>query len=171
MLIDDLNHTIDSWIDELEHLNFIQVCAKPSPTNWSLGQVCTHLIEATNLYLKEVSICISTNYNEKEEMSPNAKVMFQNNEFPDELIEGPLTNAATPQPDSKEELINGLLKLKEEINKVRMLISPSSFKGKTKHPGLNYFNATEWLQFAEMHFRHHLRQKKRIKYFLKLNSY
>ena len=27
--------------------------------------------------------------------------------------------------------------------------------GKTKHPGLNYFTAKEWLQFAEMHLRHH----------------
>jgi hypothetical protein len=34
--------------------------------------------------------------------------------------------------------------------------------GKTKHPGSNYFTAKEWLQFAEIHLRHHLKQKKRI---------
>lgn len=61
-----------------------------------------------------------------------------------------------------------LTNLKDEINKVEILISKSSFKGKTKHPGLGYFNASEWLRFAEMHFRHHLKQKKRIDDFLKI---
>jgi hypothetical protein len=45
-------------------------------------------------------------------------------------------------------------------------ITESPFGGKTKHPGLGYFSAHEWLQFADMHFRHHLRQKKRIDDFL-----
>jgi hypothetical protein len=43
--------------------------------------------------------------------------------------------------------------------------------GKTKYPGLNYFTAKEWLQFAGIHLRHHLKQKKRIDDFLKNNSY
>jgi hypothetical protein len=60
-----------------------------------------------------------------------------------------------------------LIKLKTEITTIGILISTSQFRGKTKHPGLNYFNANEWFQFAEMHFRHHLRQKKRIEEFLK----
>jgi hypothetical protein len=53
------------------------------------------------------------------------------------------------------------------MNTVATLISESQFNGKTKHPGLGYFSAKEWLQFANMHFRHHLRQKKRIDVFLK----
>jgi hypothetical protein len=40
------------------------------------------------------------------------------------------------------------------------------FKEKTKHPGFHYLNAIEWLQFIEMHFRHHLKQKKRIDKYL-----
>jgi hypothetical protein len=170
MVIDDLNDAIDNWIEELEQTNFVQIFAKPSPTNWSLGQVCMHLTAATNHYLEEASICLSTNENVKEEMSHNAKRMFHNNEFPDELIEGPPTNANTPQPNSKEELITGLLKLKEEIKSVRALMSTNLSKGKTKHPGLNYFNAIEWFQFAEMHFRHHERQKKRINEYLNRNK-
>jgi hypothetical protein len=37
----------------------------------------------------------------------------------------------------------------------------------TQHPGLYHFSANEWYQFAEMHFRHHVRQKKRIDDYLK----
>jgi protein associated with RNAse G/E len=54
-----------------------------------------------------------------------------------------------------------LLELKAEINNVAMLISTNTSQGKTKHPGLHYFNAKEWFQFAEMHVRHQLGAKRK----------
>ena len=170
MLIEDFNHTIDFWIKELEQYDFIRLCAKPSPNSWSLGQVYIHLIDNTGWFIEQVKICASTNDNAIEEASPAAKKMFLNNDFPDEIMEGPPSNEDTPQPESKEQLMNCLMNLKDEIKNIGILISESPFKGKTKHPGLNYFNAIEWFRFAEMHFRHHLRQKQRIDEFLKLNK-
>lgn len=165
-----INQTQDIWIKAVEQNNFNRICTKPSPTSWSLGQVCMHLIEATHYYLEQANICLSSNDHEQEDMTLPAKAMFRNNEFPDELIEGPPSNDITPQPVSKEELLQSLMKLKEKINRVAGLISTTTSKGKTKHPGLHYFNAKEWLQFADMHLRHHLRQKKRIDELLKNNS-
>lgn len=167
--MDDFNNVIDTWIEDVERTSFDQLCVKPSLHSWSLGQVCVHLIVTTDHYLKQVSICLATDENATVEMSSNAKVMFRNNAIPDELIKGPPSNLNTPQPGSKEELVDGLVKLKEEIDTIGRLVSGSQSKGKTKHPGLLYFNAHEWLQFAEMHFRHHERQKKRIQAFLKMN--
>jgi len=167
MLIEDFKHAIDIWIKELEQYNFVQLCAKPSPNSWSLGQVYIHLIDDTNYYIEQIKICVSANDNVIEEASPNAKTMFLNNDFPNEVIEGASANSYLPQPDNKEHLMSCLMNLKDEINNIEILISKSPFKGKTKHPGLGYFNANEWFQFAEMHFRHHLRQKKRIDDFLK----
>ncbi len=85
-------------------------------------------------------------------------------------IEGPDTSIDIPQPYSKEELKNALSQIKDEINSLAILISNSHYKGKTKHPGLGYFSTHDWLQFADMHFRHHLRQKKRIDEFLRVNQ-
>lgn len=170
MLIEDLNHTIDIWINELEQYNFMQLCAKPSPNSWSLGQVYLHLIADTDYYIEQIKICVYTNDNVIEEASPVAKKMFLNNDFPDEVIEGAPSNSGIPQPDNKEQLMVCLMNLKDEITVVEISISKSPYNGKTKHPGLNYFNANEWLQFAEMHFRHHLRQKKRIDNFLKMKK-
>jgi hypothetical protein len=48
-----------------------------------------------------------------------------------------------------------------KCNELFVFNSQSSFKGKAKHPGLVYFSAIEWYQFAEMHFRHHFWQKKK----------
>ena len=173
MLIEDFNRTIDTWINELEKYDLNQLLIKPSPNSWSLGQVYIHLITDTKFYADQIRICISNNNNVDEEASPFAKTMFLNNQFPDQMIEGAPSNSSLPQPDSKLQLLRSLMNLKGEMNEVGKLITQSIFKGKTKHPGLNYFNATEWLQLTEMHFRHHLRQKKRIDDFLNhnLNSY
>jgi len=169
MVIEDFNRTLEIWIKELGSVNFVQLCTKLSSNSWSLGQVSMHRFESTYFYLDQVRRCVSSDDHVQEEMLREAKIMFHNNVFPDEQIEGPPSNDATPQPNSKEELISDLSKLKEEINQVARLISSSSCKGKTKHPWLNYFTAREWLQFAEMHFRHHVKQKEGIDAFLKSN--
>jgi hypothetical protein len=171
VLIEDFKHTTDIWLQALAQYNFVQLCTKPSPGSWSLGQVYMHLLETTNYFIKQVIICSSTNNHAAEAATDAARIMFLHNSFPDKLLDGPPTNALTPQPANKEQLTRGLMNLKDEIRNVEMLISNSLFKGKTKHPGLGYFNAYEWLQFAEMHFRHHLRQKKRIEDFLKTGNY
>ncbi len=170
MHIRDFNHTIDTWIKELACYDFVQLCAKPSPASWSLGQVYMHLIENVSYYREQILLCISTNDHAQEEASQEAKTMFLLNRFPDIEIEGPPENADTPQPESKEQLLQLLLNAKEEMNQLASQMDASKFHGKTRHPGLHYFNAHEWLQFADMHFRHHLRQKKRLDDFLFAND-
>ncbi|WP_428660383.1 DinB family protein [Runella sp.] len=168
MLIENFDHTIDFWIMELEQYSFTQLCTKPSSAAWSLGQLYIHLINDTRFYIEQLRNCIATNENADEEASAFAKAMFFNNEFPDEAIEGAPSNAYILQPDSTLQLMNDFLNLKADIRTVGQLIAENSSKGKTKHPGLGYFNADEWFQFAEMHLRHHVRQKKRIDRFLKM---
>jgi hypothetical protein len=76
-------------------------------------------------------------------------------------------HASMLQPASKEQLRAALTLLKMEMEQAFELILSNQPKGKSKHPGLGYFSAEEWLQFAEMHFRHHLTQKKLIGNYLK----
>lgn len=166
-MMEDFNHTIDSWIAALEAYNFSQLCAKPSASSWSLGQVYVHLIEDSTYYIEQIKICLSSNENSLEEPSREAEILFLKNEFPDERIEGAAGNAYLPQPRSKSQLLNELIRLKIEMNNAAVQIAESPFYGKTKHPGLHYFSAEMWLQFAAMHLRHHLRQKQRLDLFLK----
>ena len=164
---EDTGHAIDLWITALEQYDLLQLCTKPAPDSWSLGQVYMHLIEQAGYYLEQIKICLSREEYVLEEMSPDAKKMFRANAFPDALIEGPPTNATTPQPVSKEAIMRALLDLKKEFSRMKILIAQNPLQGKTKHPGLHYFSAADWFQFADMHFRHHFRQKKRIDDFLK----
>ena len=165
-MIENFNHTINLWLSELERYSFTELCSKPSTAGWSLGQLYRHLIKDANFYIEQIEICLRSNDHANEEASSAGKDMLANNEFPNEIIEGDPANAFIPQPESKEKLVQDLVLLKEHMNKVAAKITETSFHGKTKHPGLNYFSAAEWLQFADMHFRHHLRQKKRIDEFL-----
>ena len=107
-----------------------------------------------------------TDDNATEEAAKHAITMFEKNALPDELIEGPPSNQGTAQPENKEDLARALSSLKKKVNELGLILSAEGAKGKIKHPGLKYLNAAQWFQFAEMHFRHHLRQKKRIDQFL-----
>jgi hypothetical protein len=170
MITERLNQTIDIWIYALAQYNFAKLCAKPSPESWSLGQVYMHLLDTTGYFILQARTCAATNVNADENSSAAARKMFLMNDFPEQIIEGPPSNASTPQAQTKEELLHALLNLKKEAITVGGLVLRSPFKGKTRHPGLNYFNAMEWLQFADMHLRHHLRQKRRIDEFLLVND-
>jgi len=166
-LIQNFENTIDNWVETINSYNFEFICLQPSPTEWSLGQVCTHLLDETAWYLEQVEVAVSAHDNSEKEMTPEGKGMFINNSFPDEKLRRPGDSTNMPFPGSKEQLLSGFSELKDKIRDTEKLVSESTAKGKTQHPGLGYFNAEEWLQFAEMHFRHHLKQKKRIEDFLK----
>jgi DinB family protein len=163
----DFDQIINLWVDNLEQYDLIQLSAKPSASSWSMGQLYMHLIQSTRFFIKQVRIASSNNDNMNEEAYAAAKTMFSNNELPDTFLEGPPSNATTPQPVSKENLKFELLELREKIKIAEALALASQFTGKTKHFGLGYFTADEWLQFADMHLRHHLRQKRRLDEFLK----
>jgi len=166
MRIQEFNHTIDFWIDELKKYTLSQLHAKPAPGSWSLGQLYMHLLADTQYYLEQIHACLASGNNIDGDSTPHAKVMLRNNEFPDILIEGSPDNIHVPQPASMEQVMTDLLALKAEMNRTAAWITTTPVQGKSQHPGFNYLTAEEWLQFADMHWRHHLRQKKRIDTFL-----
>ena len=167
MLIENFNKTIDTWIAALEQYNIEKLRTKPGADSWSIGQVYMHLIEETNYYMTQMEACLQSDENAAEEMTEKAKVMFSSNDFPDEIIKGdPLIAHNVPQPASKLQLEEKMQLLKDAMNRIGNRIISSPNIGKAKHPGLASFNAREWCQYADMHLRHHLRQKRRIDDFL-----
>jgi hypothetical protein len=161
-LLRQFNETIEKWIAWLDDYTLEMLYQTPQAGSWSLGQVYIHIIDDTRYFAGQMGDSLPGNANGEKEMHEDAKVMFRNNEFPDALLTGPSTNAHIRQPESKHELWQNLVSIKDEVNKLFSGFNAEKAKGKTRHPGLLFFNALEWLQFAEMHMRHHFRQKKRI---------
>ncbi|MBI5370832.1 MAG: DinB family protein [Sphingobacteriales bacterium] len=159
----NFNDTIDTWISALQHYSFDVLLISPGTGSWSLGQVFMHLLRDSNYYAGQIEYCLTHPENPEGQMNEFAKTLFANNAFPDEKIKGdPASSGEMEMPASKADLIIQLNRLKAQLNYLNNKIAGSTSSGKTRHPGLGYFNAREWLQFADMHLRHHLRQKKRI---------
>lgn len=171
MLIQYFNNTIDNWITELGHYEPDKLFTKPGPGNWSLGQVYMHLIEETSYYIEQMECCLTHNENSSAQMDDKAKMMFSKNEFPDEIIKGdPFISENVKQPVSKFQLQKEMQELKLKMNVIGNKIINKESTGKARHPGLGYFSAKEWFQYADMHLRHHLRQKRRIDNYLKITG-
>jgi hypothetical protein len=160
------NQVLNKWISDLDQLSLAQLVINPSIDSWSMGQLYNHMLSETKHYFEQIRICLSTNDNMNEEASAEGKIMLYNDSFPDERIQGAPSHAPIPQPENTEQLRDGLIQLQNEMNSLTFEISQTNYQGKSRHPGLNYFSAAEWLQFAEMHFRHHEKQKLRIASFL-----
>jgi len=162
VLLRQFNETIEKWIAALDNYTLQALCRQPQAGSWSLGQVYRHIIDDSGYYVGQLKEALSTTANSEGEMTEQGKALFRANGFPDSLIDGPSTGVAIPQPRSKDELWQGLTAIKNAVNALFAGFDPSAAAGKTEHPGFRFLNALEWLQFAEMHMRHHFRQKKRI---------
>lgn len=165
----NLNQTIDYWIHLLDGYTLLQLKQQPASGGWSLGQLYLHLVNDTNFFIDQIKSCIHNNDHAEKQAHDFAKKLFQENTFPDISIQGNPSNAFIPQPQSKEQIKESLLAIKEQLNALATAID-TSFKGKSQHPGLGYFTAAEWLQFTDIHFRHHIKQQKRIELQLGLNQ-
>ena len=163
MTIIQLNRTIDTWINALSDYNLETLQEKIQKDSWSLGQVYNHILDDTNYYIEQIELCLTHNENQLGEMTEFAITLFLKGEFPDIKIKGDSSaSKAIPQPSSKANLINQMIKLKIRLNSIWIEVINGETVGKTKHPGLGYFSAQDWLKFSEIHMRHHLRQKGRI---------
>lgn len=160
------SHLIDQWIVALGNYDYEETLLKPDEHSWSIGQLYMHLIFDTKYFIEQINICTLSNDNEEETCTPFAKQIFENDGFPDKKIAGAVNNVKIPQPITKLQLIEELIAIRKEMTILAFIITGSKFKGKTKHPGLGYFSAPEWYQFAIYHFNHHLRQRKRIDEYL-----
>jgi hypothetical protein len=161
-VLDQFNATIDTWIVCLDDYSLPMLCRIPAPGSWSLGRMYIHIIEDTNWFVEQIRTTLLTSDNAGKDMNDIAKMIFKNNELPDRALANPNNIPDTRQPKSKVELSQELLSIKAKVNELCRTYDLSSAKGKTLHPGFLYFTAAEWLQFADMHMRHHFRQKKRI---------
>lgn len=160
--LNDLESTIDFWLNVLEKYSLEQLTLKYHKDKWSLGQVIIHLIESSTFFLDNANACLQNDLNKDEPLSVSAGSIFLKNELPNVELKGPASNSLTPQPISLALLKEELESLKISASQVRQQLEADADSGKIAHPGLGYFNATQWFQFADIHMRHHIDQLPKI---------
>lgn len=159
-------HTaIDYWITELNNYSYEQLVQKPSENSWSLGQVGIHLwMSAKGFFFKNAERCLGK---EKTESGKGKNmyglIVFSLGMMPPVKVKMPEKVAVEPkQPESKEQLIAKLEEVKRMSSEYIKRIPQSDPALKTQHPFLGWLNTAEWITLCNLHFKHHLAQKKRI---------
>ena len=158
------------WEQELDKYSLEELQKKPSADSWSIGQVYNHLTSSgLNFHLKQIETCLSSNENAKK--NKNFKSFITYNvlgKLPPVKVKVPPSDVYTPkQPKSKQEVMDGLKQIQQKMQALLPLLKHPEFKGKTAHPALGFLNAEQWYKLVEMHFKHHLMQKKTLDEFLK----
>lgn len=155
--------TLGEWKNLIQEISSEDLYFKLAPEEWSLGQLFMHVIEESNYFLDQALSCLHNDLNSAERMTPEAEKMFAQNAFPDIRIKGDPVNASkVVQPYHVHQIDLYWDRLTDKVAKVKDALATNENPGKSQHPGLGFFSASEWYQFAEMHMRHHLRQKGRI---------
>jgi hypothetical protein len=175
---------VSSYIQELDSFSLEQLLWKSAEDEWSLGQMHVHLIHSAQfMHLRNVALCLAPNGNPTVSSTGKTKQgeeVFRAGSFPPDRIQVPPSPQYTPpQPESKEQLVDGLrdtLRRMTEIEPAVAAVDPASqaisdpgkdtavepVRNTVVHPRLGGLNAHEWFQLIEMHYRHHLLQRKRL---------
>jgi hypothetical protein len=152
---------------QLDRYNMDQLIRTPEEGEWSLGQMYVHLIQTTlRMQLRQIEACREsrgTGDGTVGEKTEPGKAVFDLGAFPPIRIRVAASDAYTPrQPESKEQLVDGLNEVVRRMREIEPSLEEIPAENTAPHPRLGELNAKEWFALAEMHFRHHLRQKERL---------
>lgn len=156
--------TLSIWENALNGYSEEEFKKNASDDNWSIGQVYQHIIVGTmKFHLPQVEKCLGSSENKDEGKTMPGKLVFLINTFPPMRIKVPASKEYTPeQPADKNAVKENLILLKKKLKELADKIEKSESKGKAKHPAFGFLNAIEWYGLIGNHFKHHLKQKKRI---------
>lgn len=168
----EFEETVGRYLVDLENLDMEQLHAKPNEEEWSIGQMYMHLIQSAHLmHLRNVDQCLGGSeavIGITGEKTENGRTAFELGSFPSIRIKVPASPQYTPQqPESKEQLMEGLRGVVERMKRTEITLSQASVENRILHPGFGALNATEWFLLVEMHYRHHLLQLERLQNFIK----
>ncbi|NQX61767.1 DinB family protein [Paenibacillus qinlingensis] len=160
--------TAAHYIHELDKFSLEQLKQKPSDNEWSIGQMVQHLISsALYMQLRNVDQCLMASQDpsvSREEKTVDGGAVFAQGSFPPIRIHVPPSAQYTPeQPESKEQLIQGLHTVIQRMQEIEPTLDKASKQNTVSHPRFGGLCAEEWFLLVEMHYRHHLLQLGRLK--------
>ena len=157
--------TLDKYFAKLDTYSEEVFLKKPDENTWSLGQIYVHvLLGNEHFFLKQADQCLRGEETSKGKgKNFNGKLIFFINGFPNIKFKMPKNVEVPPrQPESIAYVRKKLEVALELANEIDSRLGDFNSSEKTRHPAFGYLNAKEWYRMTEMHFRHHLRQIKRI---------
>jgi hypothetical protein len=164
-----LEQIIQGYLEALNQYSEEQFGYKQNDDIWSIGQMYEHLLSSSyQLFFKKINACLRQQYGSAEgEKTSDAAKMFSYGSFPPIKIKVPEAwQGPQPMAQSRKSYAVALTQLLTDARRLGQEIAKDTAGYKTNHVVLGMLTAAEWYQLLEMHFRHHLRQKKELEHFL-----
>ncbi|MNO28545.1 DinB superfamily protein [compost metagenome] len=165
--------TANHYIQELDNFSMEQLKRQPGEGEWSLGQMYQHLINsALYMQLRNVEQCLQSEdpVAPITEKTKEGTEIFNQGSFPPIRVHVPPSPQYTPtQPESKEQLIQGLNTVIDRMKEIMPQLEQAPIRNTVPHPRFGPLNSKEWFLLIEMHYRHHLLQLERLEKFLECN--
>jgi len=157
-ILKNLDKTRQHLINEIVELDFNQINFKPDVSQWSIGQVCQHLIITENLFSKAIKLGLAKE-SEPVELKPIEVILDRNfkKEVPD--IAKP-----TDEQFTSALLIEELERSRKKFLKVLEIEDTTVFSKKSyPHPIFNDLLLIQWVEFLDLHEQRHTDQIRDIK--------
>jgi hypothetical protein len=167
-IINSIQVVFDAYDSLFEVYNTEQFLTHPGKNQWSLAQVYNHLIHGAQESVDtQINKALQGSANSKKSKTFLGKVFFFLGSFPPIRAKLPASLKGTKNYPTKDMIDRkDLAKLRVDLMDQAQMLIQNPVTAKTKHPLFGYLTAAEWIEFIDMHFRHHLRQIKRIKKYL-----
>jgi hypothetical protein len=151
---------IESYKQSLGKYTLEQLRHIPAEGVWSLAQMYDHVTVVAHWYLGEAEACAASEAAQDSGKTEFGEKLFRDGGFPPVKIR--LPDEMNQPPDNSgtsASLFERLEQLEKRIDGLGQKLYKTHPSLKREHGGFGWLNAMEWHQLAEMHFRHHLRQK------------
>lgn len=159
-----------TWIIALDEYDRVTFCTRPSAEEWCMAQVYDHLIAVSKECIQRAQDCIH-NKGEKGHSGFGPALFSLMGAFPPvklRIKEPPvgLEHVYRPRNINVSEARQGLNEVLGEMKTLATFIPAADPQMRIKHWAGGWFNAAQWYHSAEMHLKHHFRQKRRIDRYL-----
>jgi hypothetical protein len=156
--------TYRAWIDEVSDERFTET---PPEGGWAYAEVYSHILQATLASIIALALCTRSNCKPTTQKTNwlGKLVLFFGMFPPGARLKEPtrVTEKMPALKMSKEEARNMIIKCRQRLDEMVVLMHDAETQGRVKHPRLGMLNAGQWLKFIRIHLQHHLKQLQRIK--------
>ena len=164
-----LEQVIEIYLEALNEYSEEQFQHKQNEDTWSIGQIYEHLLSSSyQLFFKKIDACLRQQHGSLEgEKNTDGVKMFSYGSFPPIKIKVPEAwQGPPPVAKPKDSYPAALNQFLTDAYRKGEEVANDTAGYKTNHVVLGMLTAAEWYQLLEMHYRHHLRQKKELEHFL-----
>lgn len=151
------------WLKELDYYGKNQFKTRLNEQGWTIGQLYHHLLNYTREYhFKPIETILMGRGEEiKKGKTFHGFWVFQLNKYlPFKYKSNPVLEPA--QPIATEKVKDDFYRFLKVMYRLAKEIDKNNPTAKVQHPKFGYLTAMEWYQLIDMHFRHHIRQKKKL---------